>query len=157
MSATNQQKFVVFVGPDDARLAMPAGLVERLEEFSPDQVQRSGPQWEAQSQEGTLPLIRLEQVLEERRSSPRYPDLVWGDDRPSYPVVVFRSGGQSVGLVVYSIVDTVDIGLSVKRPASRGGVAYTVEVDDRIVEIVDVAQLTLRDEHKPKEQPELTR
>lgn len=162
MNATDRQKIVTFVGPDGARLAVPAGAVEKLEEFSPAQVLRSGPRWEAHYQGGALPLIRLEQVVEERRLSPRHPDAVLGSERKSYPALIFPAGptgGQSFGLVVYEILKTAEIDLAKKNRGSRGGVAYTVELDDHVVEMLDVAHiLRVHEEHlKGKEKAELTR
>lgn len=158
MNVGNQQKFVIFEGPDDARLAIPFSAVERLETFTPAEVDRSSPHWEARRQASTLPLIRLEQVLEERRSSPRYPDAVLGEERPSYPTVVIRNGEKTAGLIVYKILDTVEFDLTSKRPPSRRGVAYTIEFDDRIIEIVDIAQIVrLHDQQLKRKEEEVAR
>lgn len=158
MNATDRQKFVVFEGPDDARLAIPFSAVERLETFTPAQVDRSTPCWEARHQATTLPLIRLEHVLEERRSSPRYPDAVLGEERDSYPTVVVRAGGKTIGLVVYRILDTVEFDVTTKRQPSRRGVAYTIEFEDRIIEVVDIEQTArVHDEQLKQREQEVAR
>ena len=42
------QSFMLFAGPDDARMALPLGMLARLEEFPASQIEKSGADWVAQ-------------------------------------------------------------------------------------------------------------
>ncbi len=66
------QTFLVFVGPDDARMAVPLGALARLEEFPASQVEKSGAERVIQYRGKILPLVYLHAALEERRQSARH-------------------------------------------------------------------------------------
>jgi two-component system chemotaxis sensor kinase CheA len=68
-----KQTFLLFAGPDDSRMALPLGAVARLEEFPAADVEKSGGEWVIQYRGKILPLIRLDVVLEERRTRLRHP------------------------------------------------------------------------------------
>ena len=62
-----RQSFLVFVGPDEARMAVPLGALARLEEFPASQVERSGTESVIQYRGKILPLVYLNAALQERR------------------------------------------------------------------------------------------
>ena len=68
-----KQTFLLFAGPDDSRMALPLSTVARLEEFPAADVEKSGGEWVIQYRGKILPLIRLDVVLEERRTRLRHP------------------------------------------------------------------------------------
>ena len=67
-----KQTFLLFAGPDDSRMALPLGSLARLEEFPAAEVEKSGGEWVIQYRGKILPLIRLDVVLEERRTRLRH-------------------------------------------------------------------------------------
>jgi two-component system chemotaxis sensor kinase CheA len=134
-----KQTFLVFAGPDDARMALPLGALSRLEEFPASQVEKSGMQWVIQYRGQILPLIRLSLILEERRRRPRHgqsPTLP--KDPGSIQVLVCNHEGRSVGVIVERILDIVEGQADVKSPATRAGVLYAAVIENRITELLDL-------------------
>ena len=70
-AGSEKQTFLLFAGPGDSRMAIPLSTLARLEEFPAAQVEMSGSEWVTQYRGQILPLIRLNQVLGERRARPR--------------------------------------------------------------------------------------
>jgi two-component system chemotaxis sensor kinase CheA len=136
-----KQAFLVFTGPDDARMAMPLDALARLEEFPASQVEKSGTESVIQYRGNILPLVYLNEALEERRQSTR--------DAHSFPaesdaesgtlqVLVCNHDGRTVGLVVERIVDIIEGRASVKSPATRKGVMYAAVIKNRVTELLDL-------------------
>jgi two-component system, chemotaxis family, sensor kinase CheA len=150
---SDKQTFLLFAGPDDSRMALPLNTVARLEEFAASDVEKSGGEWMIQYRGKILPLIRLEVVLEERRTRLRHgsklvqPDLL--------QVLVCHDDGRTIGIVVERILDIIEDRADVKSPAVREGVLCTVVINDRVTELIDVpailriaeANRTLSTEH----------
>ena len=92
------QTFLVFAGPDDSRMALPLGMVARLEEFPAADVEKSGGEWVIQYRGKILPLIRLDVVLEERRTRLRHGNKAVAPD--PLQVLVCNDEGRTLGIVV---------------------------------------------------------
>jgi chemotaxis signal transduction protein len=86
-----------------------------------------------------LPLIRIFEVLPERRKEPRNPDC--GVPEGTLQVVIHHFGDRSVGLVVGRIIDTVEHSLAIERAASRPGIVGCLVVHDRITELLNVEKV----------------
>lgn len=134
-----KQTFLLFAGPDDSRMALPLSMVARLEEFSAADVEKSGGEWVIQYRGKILPLIRLDIVLEERRTRLRHPK------RPTAPdpmqVLVCNDEGRTMGIVVERILDIVEDRAEVKSPAVREGILYAVVIHERVTELIDLPAL----------------
>jgi two-component system chemotaxis sensor kinase CheA len=131
---------LLFRTPDDGRMALSLALVDRLEELAPASIERTGDGEVVQYRGEILPLIRLSEVLPERRLAPRTASEDTGD---LLQVVVVRHGGRRAGLVVDRILDIVDQPTELE-PAGRAGVAGTAVVAERVTEVIDLpAVLTL--------------
>jgi two-component system chemotaxis sensor kinase CheA len=137
-AAVEKQTFLLFSGPDDARMALPLGGLARLEEFSAAQVEQSGNQWVVQYRGSILPLIRLSEVLDERRTRLRHPEIPSESDVDPLQVLVCNEGGQTIGLVVNQILDIVEDMAETKSPATRPGVRYAVVIGERVTELLDI-------------------
>ena len=156
---SDKQTFLVFAGPDDARMALPLGILARLEEFPISQVEKSGAQWVIQYRGQILPLIRLNVALQERRRSRRHaePPAAPADAR-SIQVLVCNHQGQTVGLVVEQILDIVEDRVEVKSPATRRGVLYAAVIQNRVTELLDLTAILqaveseASHEHEPEEE-----
>ncbi|HTV59451.1 MAG TPA: chemotaxis protein CheW [Verrucomicrobiae bacterium] len=133
------QTFLLFAGPDDARMALPLNTLDRLEELPVSQVEQSGSQWVAQYRGRILPLIHLGYVLEERRIERRHPKPAdSGVEGNSFQVLVCENGGATVGIIVERILDIVEDSAEVKYPASRPGVLYSAVINGRVTELMDI-------------------
>jgi len=136
---TEKQTFLLFAGPDDSRMALPLSTVARLEEFAASDVEKSGGEWVIQYRGKILPLIRLEVVLEERRTRLRHPKQAVTPD--PMQVLVCNDEGRTLGIVVERILDIVEDRAEVKSPATREGILCAVVIHDRVTELVDIPAL----------------
>jgi two-component system chemotaxis sensor kinase CheA len=136
---TEKQTFLLFAGPDDSRMALPLSMVARLEEFPAAGIEKSGGEWVIQYRGKILPLLRLEVVLEERRTRLRHPKRNVSPD--PLQVLVCHDEGRTLGIVVERILDIVEDRADVKSPAVREGIQCTVVINDRITELIDIPAL----------------
>jgi two-component system chemotaxis sensor kinase CheA len=83
-AAAEKQSFLLFAGPGDSRMAIPLSTLARLEEFPVAQVEMSGSRWVTQYRGQILPLIRLDEVMEERRNKLRAPKVQPGSIRDRF-------------------------------------------------------------------------
>jgi two-component system, chemotaxis family, sensor kinase CheA len=148
-----KQTFLLFAGPDDGRMAIPLSAVARLEEFPAKDVEKSGGEWVIQYRSNILPLIRLEVVLEERRTRRRHGKT--SVERDPLQVVVCHEEGRTLGIVVERILDIVEDRAEIKSQATREGIHCAVVINDRVTELIDIpaiqriaeANRTLSHEH----------
>jgi two-component system, chemotaxis family, sensor kinase CheA len=136
--AVDKQTFLLFVGPGDARMALPITALDRLEEMPTSQVEHSGRQWVAQYRGRILPLVHLRHALEERRRGSR---AAVEEKEGSISVLVCHSDGESVGIVVERILDIVEDVAEMRYPASRTGVLYSAVINGRVTELLDIPAL----------------
>jgi two-component system chemotaxis sensor kinase CheA len=137
-AAAEKQTFLLFTGPGDSRMAIPLSTLARLEEFPIAQVEMSGTQWVTQYRGQILPLVRLNVVLEERRHKLRALQAPPALDSGPIQVLVLNGEGSSFGLVVDQILDIVEDRADVKSAATRAAVLYSVVIEDRITELLDI-------------------
>jgi two-component system, chemotaxis family, sensor kinase CheA len=134
-----KRTFLLFAGPDDARMAVPLDTLARLEEMPASQIEKAGTQWVAQYRGKILALVNLAFVLDERRTEPRHTNtFVSSTNASSIQVLVCNHEGNPVGLVVERIIDIVEDYADVKYPASRPGVLYSAVIQDRVTELLDI-------------------
>lgn len=148
-----KQTFLLFAGPDDGRMALPLNTVARLEEFPAKNVEKSGGEWVIQYRGRILPLIRLDVVLEERRTRLRHGNKVVEPD--PLQVLVCHDEARTIGIIVERILDIVEDRADVKSPPTREGIQCAVVINDRVTELIDIpaiqriaeANRTLSSEH----------
>jgi two-component system chemotaxis sensor kinase CheA len=131
-----REPLLVFQSPDDGRMAIPLSQVVRLEEMATDKVEGTGDAEVIQYRGEILPLVRVFQVLPERRRNPRNPAA--GVPEGVLPVVVHRHGARQVGLVVGRILDTVEEPMHLQKAASRAGIKGCLVIGGKVSEILDV-------------------
>jgi two-component system chemotaxis sensor kinase CheA len=131
-----KQTFLLFAGPDDSRMALPLSTVARLEEFRASEIEKSGGEWVIQYRGKILPLIRLDVVLEERRTRLRHGRKAVEPD--PLQVLVCNDEGRTIGIVVERILDIVEDRAEVKSPATREGILCAVVINDRVTELIDI-------------------
>lgn len=135
--------FLLFAGPDDARMAMPIEVLDRLEELSASQMEQSGRHWVAQYRGAIIPLVHLGKALDERRKALRRNRKHSDEtaDTGSFQVLVCHNEGQTVGIVVERIIDIVEDYAEVRYPTSREGILYSAVINGRVTELIDVPAL----------------
>jgi two-component system, chemotaxis family, sensor kinase CheA len=130
--------FLLFAGPDDARMALHLDALARLEEFPASQVEKSGAQWVIQYRDKILPLIRLNVVLEERRKRKRHTETAETPSDAPLQVLVCNHEERAVGVIVEKILDIVQDRAEVKSPATRSGILYAAVIENRVTELIDL-------------------
>jgi two-component system chemotaxis sensor kinase CheA len=116
--------------------------ISRLEEFPTTAIEHAGDREVLQYRDRILPLLRVSDLLRERRRAPRHPDVVdTAAERSRVQIAVLARGEGSVGLVIDRILDVVDLPPDIQSPGSRAGVRGTIVVDGRVAEVLDVDQL----------------
>lgn len=131
-----KEPLLLFQSPDDGRMGIPLSQVVRLEEMEASKVEGAGDVEVVQYRGEILPLVRVFQVLPERRRNPRNPDA--GVQPDTLPVVVHNHGGRHVGLVVGRIIDTVEESLKLQKAATRAGIKGCIVINGKVTEILDV-------------------
>jgi len=133
-SAQMQMLLLFRLGPD-RRMAIPLSMVARLEEFTPDLVERSGEHRVVQYRGGLLPLLSVTELLGGQPAAP-----VSGGSEP-LRVVVYDHDGHQVGLVVENIIDIVHEGIVVRRRQRPGAIHGTAVIQQRVTDLIDVRAL----------------
>jgi two-component system chemotaxis sensor kinase CheA len=136
-----KQTFLLFAGLGDSRMAIPLGILDRLEEFPVSQIEMSGKQWVTQYRGQILPLIRLNVVLEERRHKLQSLQALPEPTASPIPVLVLNHHGKRFGLVVERILDIVEDKAEVKTPPTRSCVLHSVVIGERVTELLDIAAI----------------
>ncbi len=131
-----KEALLLFQSPDDGRMGIPLSQVVRLEEMDASKVEAAGESEVVQYRGEILPLVRVFQVLPERRRNPRNPEA--GVQSNMLPVVVHGHNGRHVGLVVGRIIDTVEESLKMQRAAGRAGIKGCLVINGKVTEILDV-------------------
>ena len=137
-AVAEKKTFLLFAGPGDSRMAIPLNALDRLEEFPVAQVEMSGRDWVTQYRGQILPLVRLNVVLEERRNKLRALQALPALDSGPIQVLVLNHDGTPFGLVVERILDIVEDTAQMQSKASRPMVLYSVVIDSRVTELLDI-------------------
>jgi two-component system chemotaxis sensor kinase CheA len=130
-------------GPDNERMALPLDSVQRLEEFESSAVERMGGHEVVQYRNDILRLVRLHDLLEERRAWPRTEE---GKHPPEtqrkISAVVVRSGNsEQVILEVHQILGIVKVEFEKLTPPTRDGVRGSFVVQERVTELLNLEAL----------------
>jgi two-component system, chemotaxis family, sensor kinase CheA len=120
----------------DREMAVALSKVARLEEFTPDMVEREGSRRVVQYRGSILPLIELADIFDEHQDA---------SDAPIH-VIVYTEGEHSIGFVVARILDVTEGTVNLTHPGSRRGVLGAAVVNGKIVEFLDVHGLV--EEHR---------
>ena len=137
-AAKDTQTFLLFHGPDQARMAVPLDTLARLEELPQSQVEHAGTQIVAQYRGRILPLIELGSLVEERRARLRH-EAPQGDT--PLQVLVCNHEGHRVGLVVERILDIVEDTAEVRYPPTRKGILCSTVIQEKVTELIDVSAI----------------
>lgn len=128
-------------GSDGGRLAVRLGQVRRLENFTGDQVEQTGSLEVVQYGGDLLPLVRVCDLLPERRQTGR--EALATTTLGGVAAIVCETSRGPVGFVVGSIDDVVAEPAVPRQPPSRSGVEACLVVGDRIAELLDLEALVV--------------
>jgi two-component system chemotaxis sensor kinase CheA len=129
------------------RVAIPLGLVARLEEFPAGVIECVGSHEMMQYRGRIIPLIRLSQAVP-LGSAPAGADFVGstpGEAAPAKPasiqVVIYSEGGHTVGLIVDRILDIIEQQTLVESLIPRTGVTGSFVAQKHVTDLLDVPAL----------------
>jgi two-component system chemotaxis sensor kinase CheA len=137
--ATDASSLLLATGLDGGRLAVRISSIRRLESFSAVDVERSGDADVVQYRDEILPLVRVADLLPERREVERVPRADRQTDQ--LPAIVCNTSVGPVGFLVGSIDDMVQEPAVPRQPASRRGVEACVVIQGRVAELLDIEAL----------------
>lgn len=127
------QEFLLFSVGTDARHAVPLCLVNRLEEFSDDEIEQSGEQKVVRYRGNLLPLINL-------KSSLKYDTKNNHNENQNkrHCVVVIQRSGRNFGLVVDEIIDVLTIDAQIDDSIrDRRGILGNLLNNEEVIVVVD--------------------
>jgi two-component system chemotaxis sensor kinase CheA len=131
-SETTTQKLLVMGVGGGQRMALPIELVQRIEEFSPGLVKRTGGLELVQYGDQIVPLARLSGFLGVEPA--RATDEVM-------PVVLAKLEGRIIGLIVDEIVDIVEEPVSNSGHRTLPGTVGSASISGRDTTVIDLDQL----------------
>ena len=131
-AAADLQTLLLFRVGDSDRMAVPLGLVARLEEFARSSIERSGEEEVVQYRDEIMPLVSLAKFF-------GHDENAGADPRQ---VVVFAENGRSVGLVVGQILDIVAENVTIQKRSPRAGVLGSAVIQHRVTDLLDVKAIT---------------
>lgn len=130
-------------GPDGERMAVPLEFVQRLEEFEHEAIENSGGQNVLQYRNEILQVVRLGDLLEERRTVKRTVAGIHPDAGPAKmsAIVVRSENSQHVILEVHKILGITKVEIDKLTPPSRLGVRGSMVIQEKITELLDMVAL----------------
>lgn len=143
--AFGRRRSLLFESGSGGRFAVTLDAVSRLEEIDNQRLEQMSDRWVIQYRGGILPLVSVETLLEERRSTPREAEspASWSSARrvsQSTQVIVLSRGEESIGLMVSQILDIVehDHAFLGQTVGFRRGVVGTEILHGKVCELLDV-------------------
>jgi len=138
---TQKEMMLLIRNLDDGRLVVPLSLISRLEEFELDKIEFSRGYEVVQYRNMIMPLVRLDQLIPERRSVMRM-EGAEAESKNQIEVVVYSYKDKYVGIIVHEILDVVEQEASAKPNANtRQGVLGSVVIHGRVTELLDIKNL----------------
>ena len=114
---------LLFRAGDQQTMAVPLGLVARLEDIPRDKIEISCGAPVTQYRGKLMPLIAFSGQC----------DL----EKPHHPVLVFADGERSMGLLVDEIIDVVEDRLEIELSGARPGLLGTAVIAGRATDLID--------------------
>ena len=132
-------------GPDGERMGVPLNFVQRLEEFDAEVKERMGGLDVVQYRKEILRLVRLDELLEERRTVKRTEEGLHAGEKAKFSAIVVRSEkAPDIILEVHRILGITKVEIEKLTPPSRAGVRGSMVVQERVTELLDLPALLLR-------------
>lgn len=132
-STGDRQTVVLFRSGDQERLAVPLGIVDRLEEFDREKIETSSGRQVVQYRGRILALLPLNEILGAGESR--------SVDSDKVQVVVFSEGERQVGVIVDTVEDIVEDAVTVRTPSDRPGFLGSAVVGGSVTDFIDLQYL----------------
>ncbi len=126
------------------RMGIPIEFVERLENLPESAREKLGGKDVMQYREQILRLVKLENLLDERRTIHRLPTEKTTEEGRFSAVVVRGKGGEPVIFEVGKILGIVNADVSKMTTSSRSGVEGTLVIQERVAELLNIEALLER-------------
>ena len=123
LQSSERTTMLLFRAGEAKRLAVPLGLVARLEDFPRQQIEEASGAQVTQYRGRLMPLV------------PFAPDI--DQSTPRQPVLVFTDGERSMGLMVDEIIDVVPELLSIELGTGRPGLLGTAVIAGKATDVID--------------------
>ncbi len=123
LQSSERTTMLLFRAGEAKRLAVPLGLLARLEDFPREQIETASGASVTQYRGRLMPLI------------PFGPDIDM--TAPRQPVLVFTDGERSMGLMVDEIIDVVPERLDIQLGAGRPGLLGTAVIAGQATDVID--------------------
>ena len=136
--AAQAEPLLLFLDETGSRMAVPLARALRLEVLSQTAVEEVGGREVVQYRGQIMPLIRVGDVIAERRKKPRTRQALKDMDANALHVVVFACEGRDVGLVVGKVLDIAADEPGAMSAASREGVRGCLVIQSKIAELLDL-------------------
>jgi len=114
------------------RVAIPIGMVARLEEVPRRALETAGEHEVIQYRDSILPLLRLSRLLGAGGM---------GEEPENLQLVVYNDDGREVGIVVDRILDIVEDRVVVEKPSDRPGLLGSAVIQGRITDLLDIRRI----------------
>lgn len=125
-----KETILVFDVDQQGNMGIPLKLIDRLEEFSAENVEKVGANYVTQYRGDILPLIDL----------PGYfgtPTNI----SDKLPVIIYTRNNRNVGLIVKDIKDIVEDEIIPEKAIVRPGIVYSAIIKGRVTEFLDVLRV----------------
>jgi two-component system chemotaxis sensor kinase CheA len=121
--STEKTAMLIFRATQDHKMAVPLGLVARLEDVPRNKIEYSCGNPIMQYRGKLMPLVPLSGVVD--------------TERASQPLLVFADRERAMGLMVDQIVDVVEDRLDIELSAARPGLLGTAVIGGQAIDILD--------------------
>ncbi|HET7880988.1 MAG TPA: chemotaxis protein CheW [Acetobacteraceae bacterium] len=123
LRSTDRTAMLLFRAGGEQKLAVPLGLVARLEDIPRDKIEVSCGAPVTQYRGKLMPLVALAGNLD--------------GETPRQPVLVFSDGDRSMGLMVDEIVDVVEDRLNIELSGARPGLLGSAVIGGQATDVID--------------------
>ena len=126
-----RQTLLLFRAGRFERLAVPLGLVSRLEEIPWSKIETAAGRLVVQYRDRILPLASLAEILDPTAAAE-------GEKRDPAQVIVFSDGDRSAGLLVDEVLDIVEEAVTVRQPTKAPGLLGSGVVGGKVTDFLDL-------------------
>jgi len=122
-NSADKTAMLLFKAGENQRMAVPLGLVARLEDIPRDKIELSCGSTVTQYRGKLMPLIAIDGGVDQQK--------------PTQPLLVFAEGERTMGLMVDEIVDVVEDSLDIELAGARPGLLGSAVIGGLATDVLD--------------------
>jgi two-component system chemotaxis sensor kinase CheA len=122
-SSVDKTAMLLFRTGESTRMAVPLGLVARLEDIPRDKIEMSCGSPVTQYRGKLMPLISIDASVDQ--------------EKPTQPLLVFAEGDRIMGLMVDEIIDVVEDSLHIELAGARPGLLGSAVIGGMATDVLD--------------------